>query len=281
MVTEAFISVTDAPLDPYLVPDRGDESASKGVHRPPTFLTDEQAAFASKPPVPIVPFTRTLELGDVGRDVVGAKRAIWKATGLKVPTHATKTFGPDAVKQLKLFQAHHDLKQDGQLGPQTLKRLGPFFDQLAFLDYAGYPPGGTKSEQTRRAIVAYAVWAYNNRAAIHYAEIRPMRDMADLEDLPVYEDCSTFVTKAYKFAGSPDPNGLNYDGAGNTSTLRQHGRIVPEADALDGDLPQYLSPDHTNIYVGGGRVISLGSEIGPLLQPLDYRPLYEIRAYLR
>jgi peptidoglycan hydrolase-like protein with peptidoglycan-binding domain len=271
---DAYISIDQAPLDPYLVPDQGDQG------HPAPALTLEHLEVAKTAPTPIVPFTRTLELGSVGKDVIGAKRAIWKATGLKVPARATQTFGPTAVKQLRLFQKQHGLTVDGELGPATLKKLGPFFDAYAFLLYVGYPPGGTKEQQQRNAIVAYAVWGYNNRAAIHYSEIRPMQYMDELEHLPVYEDCSTFVTKAYKFAAAPDPNGLGYNGAGNTTTLREHGRVVAQAQAQDGDLPQYQDPDHTNIYVGDGRVISLGSEIGPLLQPINYRPLYEIRAYL-
>lgn len=280
MVTDAFISLAEAPLDPYALPDVGDENLPKSQLHIDLEATEMIQRLAKTAPVPVVPYTRTLKLGSVGRDVIGAKRAVWKANGLKIPTRATMTFGPTAVAQLKLFQKHHDLATDGQLGPATLRRLGPFFDQLAFLDYAGYPPGGSAAEQKRRAIVAYATWGYNNRGDIGYSEYRPMDHLDDLEHLPESEDCSTFATKAYKFGGAPDPNGLGYDGAGNTSTLRAHGHIVTVADAKPGDLPQYQGPDHTNVYVGGGRVISLGSSIGPLLQDIGYRPLYEIRAYL-
>lgn len=276
MVTgNAFVSLVEAPLDPYLVPDQGD------VGGPPPMLTAEHRRFAkTSPAIPVIPFTRTLEVGSVGRDVVGAKRAIWKATGLKIPTRATESFGPTAVKQLKAFQAAHHLTPDGVLGPATLRQLGPFFDRLAFFDYVGYPPGGNPAERMRRAVVAYAVWGYNHRGEIGYAEFRPMAHLNELEHLPETEDCSTFATKAYKFAGAPDPNGLGYSGAGNTTTEREHGHVVPLSAAQPGDLAQYQGPDHVAVYVGGGRVISHGSAIGPLLLPVGYRPLHEIRAYL-
>lgn len=275
MVTEAFVSLADAPLDAYSVPDQGDIGA------PPAVLTDEHRLLAiTSPAIPVVPFTRTLELGSVGRDVIGAKRAIWKGTGLKVPVDATESFGPVAVQQLKVFQHAQRLTADGVLGPATLKRLGPFFDRLAFFDYVGYAPGGTAEERMRRAVVAYGIWGINSRGEIGYAEFRPMDHLNELEHLPETEDCSTFATKAYKFAGAPDPNGLGYDGSGNTGTMRAHGRLVALAAAQPGDLVHYDDPQHVAIYLGYGRVSSLGSAIGPLLLLATYRPVAEIRSYL-
>lgn len=276
----AYISIADAPLDAYSVPDVGDENPDQLPEHEARFRA--VAAFrAAKPaPKPIVPFTHPIELGSVGKDVIGAKRAIWHANGLAVPTDATESFGQIAVQQLKVFQHDHALQPDGVLGPLTLAKLGPFFDQYAFLLYEGYPPGGSAVERMRRAIVAYALWGYNQRALIGYSEYRPMVYMADLEHLPISEDCSTFATKAYKFAGAPDPNNLGYDGAGNTTTMRENGRVVSETQAQPGDLPQYTSPDHVGIYVGDGRIVSHGSAIGPLLSSIYYRPLYEVRAYL-
>lgn len=281
MTPSAYTSILEAPLDEYSLPDVGDSN--------PTVLSDADLSLmlrAATPagktnPVPIVPFTRTIKAGSVGRDVVGAKRAIWKANGLPIPVGATRLFGPVAVTQLRKFQKRAGVRVDGQLGPATLRALGPFFDQLAFLDYAGYPPGGSKEERMRDGIVAYALWGYNNRGQIGYAEYRPMAFMAALYQLPVSEDCSTLTTKEYKSGGAPDPNGLDYDGAGNTETQRAHGRLVPSiAQAKPGDLIHYDDPQHVAVYVGHGRVISHGSQIGPLLLPYDYRPVAEIRTYL-
>lgn len=287
---DAYISILEAPLDRYTVPDVGDVlslAAGRNAFGHPlsgavahALLTPTQLRAAKKPPTPIVPFTRPLSLGSYGKDVLGAKRAIWKANGLGIPKGATKTFGPIAVKQLKIFQKSNHLATDGVLGTATLRLLGPFFDSYAFLLYTGYPPGGSKQQQIRAALVAYALWGYNNRAEIHYAEFRPMSYMSALEMLPVSDDCSTFGTKDYKYAGAPDPNGLGYDGYGNTGTMRAHGISIPLFQALPGDLAHYDNPQHVAIYVGNGRVISHGSEIGPLLSPVDYRPLTEIRTYL-
>lgn len=287
---DAYISILEAPLDRYSVPDVGDHLSLAAGHNAfghalmgRELLKDLSPAAlraAKKPPTPIVPYTRPISLGTYGKDVQGAKRAIWKANSLGIPKAPTKTFGPISVKQLKAFQKAHALPADGVLGPTTLRVLGPFFDAYAFLLYTGYPPTGSKEQKLRAAMVAYALWGYNNRAEIHYAEFRPMLYLNALETLPVSEDCSTFATKDYKYAGAADPNGLNYDGYGNTGTMREHGIVIPLAQALPGDLAHYDNPQHVAIYVGNGRVISHGSEIGPLLSPVDYRPLTEIRTYL-
>lgn len=275
---DAYTAIADAPLDLYNVPDQGDQG------HPPAEIPRELLSAAKVPPTPIVPFHRTLELGSVGRDVIGAKRAIWKRNGLKIPVRATQTFGPTAVAQLKNAQKEFGLPADGQLGPVTLKKLGPFFDQLAFLDYAGYRPGSSQEEQARAAQVAYALWAYNNRVQLGYSEYRPMTDMAQdlLELLPNEFDCSTLAAKDFKYARLPDPNGETppYNGAGNTTSLRAHGRPISLAAAKPGDLVHYNDPAHVAIYVGNGRVISHGSQIGPLLLMAAYRPIAEVRTYL-
>jgi cell wall-associated NlpC family hydrolase len=39
--------------------------------------------------------------------------------------------------------------------------------------------------------------------------------------------------------------------------------------------------EHVAVYVGNGMVISHGSEAGPFLLRWDYRPVNEVRRYLR
>lgn len=273
MPPDAYLSILEAPLDPYVVPDQGDEGGAKVT------LSGPERRRAEKPPTPIVPYFRLISLGSYGKDVQGAKRALWRANGLGVPKQPTQTFGPVAVKQLRTFQKTHGLAQDGVLGPTTLRKLGPSFDQYAFFLYTGYPPGASKKQQARTLKVAYALWGYNNRVSIHYAEFRPMTHMDALQLLPVSEDCSTFATKDFKFAKVADPNGLNYNGYGNTGTMRQHGRVVSLADAKPGDLVHYNDPQHVAVYVGHDRVVTHGSEVGPLLSAVDYRPIAEIRTY--
>jgi peptidoglycan hydrolase-like protein with peptidoglycan-binding domain len=275
---EVYTDITQVPLDPYTTPDVGDSQPQQNPGDAKSRLQTAGISIieASTSAVFVIPFTRTLSLGSHGQDVKGAKRAIWRGNGLGVPKDPTPTFGPIAVKQLKVFQQHHGLAPDGQLGPATLKVLAPFFDQYAFLLYVGYPPGSSKAD----IIVAYAWWGYNNRANIFYAEYRPMDHLNDLYYLPDTEDCSSFATKSYKRGGANDPNGMNYDGYGNTSSMRAHGRVVSIEEAKPGDLPQYLSPDHVAIYIGSERGISHGSNDGPSLSSIYYRPLYQIRAYL-
>jgi hypothetical protein len=58
----------------------------------------------------------------------------------------------------------------------------------------------------------------------------------------------------------------------NTGTLCQHGHAV--ASPQPGDLVFYGSGapwHHVAVYVGGGRVVSHGSEGGPFLEAMDYR----------
>lgn len=272
-----YLDVADVPLDAYSLPDVGDEHPVGHETLDRVLLA---AVIKKKKPQFVIPYTRPLTEGDVGRDVEGAKRMIWRANGLHVSDHFTPDFGPIAKQQLEVFQKKARIAPDGVLGPATLKKLAPFADRYAFLLYTGFPPGGTKEEQVRRAIVAYCLWGYNSRQDIHYAELRPMSYMGDLERLPIWEDCSTFATKAYDFGGAPDPNGLHYDGSGNTGTMRAHGVVLPDwHSALPGDLAHYDGPQHVAVCVGAGRAVSLGSEIGPLLVPITYRPLTYVRRY--
>lgn len=64
---------------------------------------------------------------------------------------------------------------------------------------------------------------------IRYQEIRPMRlhpTFPQLEAAVVagneVMDCSWSVTQLCRVAGLKDPNGLGYDGAGNTQTMYDH-----------------------------------------------------------
>jgi hypothetical protein len=281
-----YVRIEDVPLDEYSVPDIGDEESINSPHGTEFGITAvEQMGIIPAnhpkkvPPHYIIPFERTLGLGSSGHDVVGAKRAIWKANHLPIPIHASESFGVLAVKQLKTFQKTHHLQADGVLGPATLKVLGPYFDALAYFLYVGYPPGATKQKQ----IVSYCYWGYNNRGAIGYAEFRPMIYMHDLYHLPMNEDCSTFATKSYEFGKAQDPNRMNYDGYGNTYEMRKHGTQVSVANCLPGDLAHYDNPQHVGVVVTGGsnaRVIEHGSGIGPCLLPINYRTLTFVMRYV-
>lgn len=283
-----YFDIDKVPLDEYSVPDVGDEHSQERdkelllatTLKPKLFGVIPQNHVSKTTPHFVIPFQRTIELDVIGRDVVGAKRALWKANDLPIPIHATQLFGVGAVAQLRKFQKVHSLTADGVLGPTTLTELAPYFDSLAYFDYVGYPPGSTKQSR----IVAYCLWGYNNRGGIGYWQFRPMQYMYDLERLPVNEDCSTFSTKAYKFGGAKDPNGMSppYNGIGNTQTQRAHGTQVRVSQCLPGDLAHYDNPQHVGVVVSGGvnaRVVEHGSGIGPLLLGINYRPLTYVMRY--
>lgn len=275
-----YTNIADVPLDTYDVPD--------AIDKPDHEKSSVRQLSSTVTPIPpkgfVIPYTHTISEGWVGKDVVGAKRAIWKANGLKIPTRATQSFGPTAVTELKKFQKKVGLTVDGQLGPETLKKLAPYFDADAFLLYVGYAPGTNPVLIKRNLFVAYMLWGYNNRVEIHYAEARPMDHLNDLKFLPVYDDCSEFYTKGAKYAGWKDPNGLNYNGAGWTGTLGNHGRQITFAQIQPASAVLYgPAPDFTHVagYVGSNRVVSHGSEIGPLLLDFNYRgDVAEYRDYV-
>lgn len=228
----------------------------------------------------IVPFKRPIKRGSRGRDVVAIKRALSRAHYIKWGGF-TPVFGPFAVKALRKFQQQHHLHVDGIVGVNTLKRLAPYFDAYSFLLYVGHAPSENKEQSIRNKIVAYALWGYNNRGAMHYAQYRPMDYLGSLKHLPIWNDCSEFVTKAYKSAGAPDPNGRRFNGLGYTGDELKNGKAVSLSSARPGDLAHYGPNKHVAIYIGNGKVISHGSEGGPYLLPLKYRgDFYQVRSYL-
>lgn len=228
----------------------------------------------------IVPFRRAIKRGSRGRDVTAVKRALSKAGYIKWGSF-TRVFGLFAVRSLRKFQQQHHLHVDGIVGPNTLKRLAPYFDTYGYLLYVGHTPSDNREEEIRNKIVAYVLWGYNNRGRVHYAEYRPMDYLNALRHLPIWDDCSEFATKAYKYASAPDPNGRNFNGLGYTGDELRHGRKVTIAQARPGDLVHYGPNKHVAVYIGHNKVISHGSEGGPYLLPYNYRSDFaEIRSYL-
>ncbi len=116
----------------------------------------------------------------------------------------------------------------------------------------------------RAKVVAYCEWGIANATQIHYAQVRPIPSVP--RKLPLITDCSGFATLAYKSAGAVDPNRRNYNGTGNTTTLKANGRKVSVPQP--GDLVFYTSPDHVAVFLeiwhGAWVVCSHGQEIGPL-----------------
>lgn len=99
-------------------------------------------------------------------------------------------------------------------------------------------------------------------------------------EYPRFADCSAFATwclwNGLDHYGVRDTvNGANWK-AGYTGTMLSHGKEVKHrSNVLRGDCvlygPKGSNGEHTAICVGGGKVISHGSEAGPFLLPIDYR----------
>jgi cell wall-associated NlpC family hydrolase/peptidoglycan hydrolase-like protein with peptidoglycan-binding domain len=138
--------------------------------------------------------------------------------------------------------------------------------------------------------------ALMHRDAVHYTQHAPQRWeginrrlYASHGQFPSYADCSSFVTwclwNGMSAHNLPDTvNGENWQ-AGYTGTLLQHGtRVAGDASIQPCDLAIYGSGapgKHVAICIGGGLVISHGSEAGPNKLPLHYRSdLMEVRRYL-
>jgi hypothetical protein len=232
----------------------------------------------------LVPFKRQIKYHMIGADVLATKRALAHAGLRKWGYGFTKTAGRRWVRDIRNFQQRHGLHVDGVYGPQTHAKLVKFFDRYAASLYNHYHPPKVVTSK-RSQIVSTAIFGYNHRGSIHYTQsglrmygvrnrIRPPR-------VTYYEDCSSFATWCYWVAGALDPNGLGYNGYGFTGTLASHGKRV--ATPRPGDLVFYgwFPYRHVAIYIGGGKIISHGSEVGPVLTTPHYRSDFShYRSYL-
>lgn len=98
------------------------------------------------------------------------------------------------------------------------------------------PP--TKGELLRANVTHWARWGITNRAQFHYTQGAQRDDflLEPVGTLPVYTDCSGFVTLCFKWGGCKDPNGLGYRRLGYTGTLLAHGNHIATAIARTGDV---------------------------------------------
>lgn len=109
-------------------------------------------------------------------------------------------------------------------------------------------------------------------------------------EYPHFADCSSFTTwclwLGLNHYGVRDVvNGQHWN-AGWTGTQVQHGKkVAHRGNVRRGDLAHYGDPvgrtGHVAICIGGGKVISHGSEAGPFLLDIDYRSDFQqIRRYI-
>jgi cell wall-associated NlpC family hydrolase len=295
---EVFTSIEDLPLDEWNGED-GDnslleQSGGEGVGLPSQAQFEEWGRLDLEEymrpldaTATLVPYKRVIKLGTIGHDAYAVKRALsraghgpWGGWGTR-----PRLFGPYAVRNLKNFQKRKGLRVDGVYGSLTHQKLSPYFDA-----YGRWLMGQTKvissTDSKRQRIVATAMHGYRNRYGIHYTQsslrMQGVRNRIMPPGYPRYEDCSSFATWCYWVAGARDPNGLGYNGYGFTGTLASQGKRVWASSMKPGDLVFYGSSphNHVTIYVGNGRCVSHGSEIGPLLLPYNYRTVNHCRSYL-
>lgn len=150
---------------------------------------------------------------------------------------------------------------------------------------------GLSTEHARHAralISENASRLYNNRGSIHYTQksrrwdgIR-LRCSAIRNTFPRYADCSSLATwLLWDAMGRPYKvrdlvNGVSWR-YGYTGSMYRRGKAVTKLSSIKiGDLVFYGNqgggiPSHVAIAIGGGRVLSHGSEAGPLILPINYR----------
>lgn len=138
-----------------------------------------------------------------------------------------------------------------------------------------------------------------NASALHYTE-ESLRWYGILHqcrawkgEFPLYADCSAFVSWCLWCALTHFPqshkdivNGENWTG-GYTGTGLTHGESVlhSKTGLQRADVVYYgvkgTTGEHEAIYVGGGKVISNGSEPGPFLLDMNYRnDMMDVRRYI-
>lgn len=109
-------------------------------------------------------------------------------------------------------------------------------------------------------------------------------------EFPQHGDCSAFATWCIwnglsHYHVRDTVNGAAWK-AGYTGTMVEHGKRVRDLDNVKrADLALYGDPrggtGHVAVCIGGGKVISFGSERGPFLLPLRYRrDLVQVRRYI-
>lgn len=138
-----------------------------------------------------------------------------------------------------------------------------------------------------------AVHVARNRGAIHYTQRGRRWDFIRNRCRPghhaYYADCSALSTwllwtSTARVYGIADfVNGSSW-AAGYTGTMVRHGQRI-RRPRLVGDCVFYGGtrwvPGHVATYIGGGYVISHGSEAGPMIVPWAYRPVNQVRRYIR
>jgi hypothetical protein len=99
----------------------------------------------------------------------------------------------------------------------------------------------TAADEQRARMTVWARWAIQEHAQFTYTEGPGRSHMVESSpgSLPQSADCSAFCTGLAKWAGAPDPNGLNFSPVGYTGTLLEHCTHIEAGAARMGDLIVY------------------------------------------
>ena len=286
---EIFTDLDLFPLDD----DDGSQNGDDSVHQAGHALSLPKHVITVDPPQTlqplskkkVIPFNRTLKVGNAGNDVYAVKRALVAAGARNKHILNTPLFGQILKQNIKEFQHRQGVGVDGQYGPKTHQKLVRYFDLYSEYLYLHAPHPSHSS--TRQKIVGTAIFGANHRDRIWYTQ-GPSRMMGVTHHLrppkfPIYADCSAYATWCYWVAGAPDPNGpkFNYNGFGYTGTLAVNGKET--WNPQPGDLCLYGAGwpyHHTTVYIGSGRAVSMGSSIGPDFVSARYFDFNQYRTYL-
>jgi hypothetical protein len=239
------------------------------------------------------PQQRTIKRGMRGRDVMATKYAMKFALGKKSLT-LHNLAGIYWERNLNAFKSKRGIKEIGY-GPKTHAAMKPYIAKIPYAVWlwnnqptaSKTPTASSEGVTKRQQVVNAALYGAQHEPSIHYTQsslrMYGVRNKIKPPGIPRYEDCSSFATWCYWLAGAADPNGLGYNGQGYTGTLAAHGKRVSTSQLRPGDLVFYgggFPYTHVVIYIGGGRVVSHGSESGPKITSLFYRTPQACRSYL-
>ena len=218
-------------------------------------------------------------VGDSGLEGVQRQAGVAKASG---------ALGERTYDILLYARIPNGLAHAGEYAMDD--RAIALLQQAAKLFPKDEPEPAKPSKSVRETIVDTAMLGNSKAGQIHYTQdyrrMWGVREQVRPDDVPPYEDCSSFATWVYWVAGAPDPNGLGYNGSGYTGTQVNHGRSVGLGGRRPGDLIFYgsswSSTSHVTIVASDtSYVVSHGSEGGPYYSEYDYRSdIVGVRSYL-
>lgn len=149
------------------------------------------------------------------------------------------------------------------------------------------PEDRISAQQAKRnSLVANAYLLKAHASQVHYIAQRPMHNERDhmvnvlkrfRHGIGIWMDCSESVSFLYYTSGCKDPNGMNFDGWGNSHTMWQHlnHRYTDPNRAHAGALGVYGPEGNEHVIMivkhdaHDPLVFSHGQEAGPFIIPLS------------